>query len=147
MSLMNWTLWGLVGTLVLTTMASASQGLRLTRMNIPFMLGTMFTPDRDRAKIYGFMVHLFNGWIFSFFYVAIFHSLHRATWWLGAMAVVWLIFMAILFVVEPFILRESFPRRVFANSDAAFRLVQRAHWVLLGAGLVAAAGGIGGVHG
>ena len=64
-------------------MASASQGLRLTRMNIPFMLGTIFTPDRDRAKIYGFAVHLFNGWIFSFFYVAIFHSLHRATWWLG----------------------------------------------------------------
>lgn len=73
--------------------------------------------------------------------------LDPATWWLGAMALVWLVFMAILFVIEPFIVRESFPRRVLADSDAAFRLVQRAHWVLLGAGLVAAAGGVAGVHG
>jgi len=78
MSLLNWALWGLVATLVLTTISSVAQGLRLTRMNIPFMLGTMFTPDRDRAKIYGFMVHLFNGWIFSFFYIAIFESLLHA---------------------------------------------------------------------
>ena len=73
--------------------------------------------------------------------------LDPATWWLGAMAVVWFVFMAILFVIEPFILRESFPRRVLANSDTAFGLVQRAHWALLGAGLIAAVGGIGGVHG
>ena len=85
MSLWNWALWGLVGTLVLTTMAAAAQGLRLTRMNLPLMLGTMVTPDRDRAKLYGFGVHLFNGWIFAFFYVAIFHSLHRATWWIGGL--------------------------------------------------------------
>jgi len=73
--------------------------------------------------------------------------LDPATWWLGAMAAVWLVFMAILFVIEPFILRESFPRRALADSEAAFRLVQRAHWALLGASLIAAAGGIGGVHG
>jgi uncharacterized membrane protein YagU involved in acid resistance len=80
----SWALWSLVATLVLTTIASLAQGLRLTRMNLPFMLGTIFTPDRDRAKVYGFAVHLMNGWLFSLVYIAIFESLHRATWWLGA---------------------------------------------------------------
>jgi hypothetical protein len=63
---------------------SASQGLGLTRMNLPFMLGTMFTPDRDRAKLVGFGVHLLNGWLLAVIYAAAFRSWHRATWWLGA---------------------------------------------------------------
>lgn len=73
--------------------------------------------------------------------------LDPAAWWLGAMVLVWLVFMAILFVIEPFIIRDSFRRRVLADSDSAFRLVQRAHWVLLGAAVIAAAGGVIGVHG
>ena len=83
MSVFNWALWALVATLVLTTLASVAQGLRLTRMNIPFMLGTMVTPDRDRAKLYGFAMHLMNGWLFALVYIAIFHALHYASWWLG----------------------------------------------------------------
>lgn len=77
-------LWGLVGTIVLTTIMAASQSLGLTRMNLPFMLGTMFTADRDRANILGFLVHLVNGWIFAALYVAAFENLNLATWWLGA---------------------------------------------------------------
>ena len=84
MSWAEWALWGFVGTIVLTTLSSAAQGLGMTRMNIPYMLGTMFTPDRDRAKLVGFGVHLLNGWVFSLLYVATFTALHRATWWLGA---------------------------------------------------------------
>jgi uncharacterized membrane protein len=72
---------------------------------------------------------------------------HPAAWWLGAMVLVWLMFMAILFVIEPFLIRDSFRRRVLADSDRAFRLVQRAHWVLLAAGLIAVVGGVAGVHG
>jgi hypothetical protein len=53
-------------------------------MNMPYMLGTMFTPNRDRAKLIGFLFHLMNGWLFSLLYVAAFHSLQRATWWVGA---------------------------------------------------------------
>ena len=75
MSWGHWALWGFVGTIVLTTLAAASQGLGLTRMNIPYMLGTMFTPDRDRAKLIGFGVHLVNGWLFSLGYIAAFHAL------------------------------------------------------------------------
>jgi uncharacterized membrane protein YagU involved in acid resistance len=84
MSWGSWALWGFVGTIVLTTLSSASQGLGLTRMNLPYMLGTMFTPDRDRAKLAGFGVHMINGWLFSLVYVLAFQALHRATWWLGA---------------------------------------------------------------
>ncbi|MFO7156394.1 MAG: hypothetical protein DIU72_007265 [Pseudomonadota bacterium] len=83
MNTSSWLLWGFVGTVVLTTIMAGSQGMRLTRMNIPFMLGTMFTPSRDRAKLVGFLVHLLNGWAFSLVYVAAFHALGRATWWLG----------------------------------------------------------------
>jgi hypothetical protein len=57
-------LWGFVGTVVLTTILDGSQRLGLTRINFPFMLGTMFSPDRDRARLVGFGMHFVNGWIF-----------------------------------------------------------------------------------
>jgi hypothetical protein len=77
-------LWGFVATVFLTGLMAGSQGIGLTRMNIPFMLGTMFTPNRDRAKLVGFAMHLFNGWAFATVYAAAFESWRRATWWLGA---------------------------------------------------------------
>lgn len=78
-------LWGFVGTVVLTSVMAGSQGLGLTRMSIPFMLGTMFTSDRDRAKLVGFGVHLVNGWWLALIYAAAFHSWRRASWWRGAL--------------------------------------------------------------
>jgi uncharacterized membrane protein YagU involved in acid resistance len=84
---MNWrgsTLWGFVGTVFLTGLMSGSQGLGLTRMSLPFMLGTMFTADRDRAKLLGVGVHLLNGWLLALLYAAAFHSWGRANAWLGA---------------------------------------------------------------
>jgi hypothetical protein len=77
-------LWGFAATIVLTGLMAGSQGLGLTRMSIPYMLGTMVTPDRDRAKLVGFGVHMLNGWLFACVYAAAFQSLRRATWWLGA---------------------------------------------------------------
>jgi hypothetical protein len=76
-------LLGFVGTVILTTLMAGSQGLGLTRINLPFLLGTMFTPNRDRAKLIGFGVHFLNGWIFASVYAAAFESWRRATWWLG----------------------------------------------------------------
>jgi len=84
MSWGSWLLWGFVATLVLTTLMSASQGLRVTRMSIPYMLGTIFTANRDRAKLVGFALHVADGLLFSLLYVAVFEAWHRATWWLGA---------------------------------------------------------------
>lgn len=86
---MNWPsiiLWGFVATLILTMLMRGSQSLGLTRMDIPFLLGTMFTPDRDRAKFYGFLAHVINGWLFSFVYALFFEEYGEAAWWLGGVA-------------------------------------------------------------
>jgi hypothetical protein len=80
----SWALWGFAATVLLTTIMAGTQGLGLTRMNIPFMLGTMLTPDRDRAKVYGVVFHLLNGWAFSLVYVAAFHTAGIFAWWFGA---------------------------------------------------------------
>lgn len=69
----SWLLWGFAATVVLTAVMSGSQGLGFTRMNLPYMLGTMFTANRDRAKVYGIAIHLVNGLVFSLVYVAAFH--------------------------------------------------------------------------
>lgn len=80
----SWLFWGFVSTLLLDTTLIGSQGLGLTRMNLPYMLGTMFTNDREKARIYGFLFHLMNGWIFSLVYVLAFTFMDAATWWRGA---------------------------------------------------------------
>src|SRR6266849_3829432 len=77
-------LWGFAATVVLTSLTIAGQSLGLTRIDIPFILGTIFTPNRDRAKVIGLLVHLFNGWIFALVYGLFFQSLHVANWWFGA---------------------------------------------------------------
>jgi uncharacterized membrane protein YagU involved in acid resistance len=77
-------LWGFVGTVSLTSIMAASQGLGLTRMSIPYLLGTMLTSSRDRAMLLGFAFHVMNGWIFAMIYALAFESWGRATWWYGA---------------------------------------------------------------
>lgn len=83
---MNWgsgLVSGFVATLALSTLLAASQGLGLTRMNLPYLIGTLATPKREKAKLYGFGIHLVNGWIFSVFYILIFEARHMANWWFG----------------------------------------------------------------
>jgi hypothetical protein len=80
----SWLVWGFAATVVLTAILSGSQSLGLTRMNLPYILGTMLTPDRDRAKAIGVLVHLLNGWVFSLVYVAAFHQWGGPAWWKGA---------------------------------------------------------------
>jgi hypothetical protein len=81
----SWLLWGFVATLVQTTFSALVQGLGLTRMNIPYILGSMITADRDRAKLHGFVVHVAAGWVFSLIYVLIFQSVSTAGWWRGVL--------------------------------------------------------------
>ena len=76
-------LWGFAATLVLTTIMAASKPLGLTRMDLPFLLGTVFTSNRNRAPLYGFITHLLLGWLFAFIYVAAFISADLFTWWFG----------------------------------------------------------------
>ena len=84
MNVLDSLLWGCVGAIVLTTLMATGRWLRLTRMSIPFMLGTMLTADLDRARVYGFAMNLVAGWLLAFVYVAAFESWGVAGWWRGA---------------------------------------------------------------
>jgi hypothetical protein len=78
-------LWGFFATLVLTLVMSAAQGLGLSRISMPFLIGSIFTPDRNRAIVIGSAVHFVNGWLISLVYALVFARLGRATWWIGAL--------------------------------------------------------------
>ena len=80
----SWLVWGFAATVVLTSILAGSQGLGVTRMNIPFLLGTIITPNRDRATVLGVLVHIINGWMFSLVYVLAFHNWGGPSWWKGA---------------------------------------------------------------
>jgi hypothetical protein len=79
----NILLWGFAATLILTTIMAASKPLGITRMDLPFILGTLFTPNRNKAPVYGFVTHLFIGWLFAFIYAFAFESAKIYTWWFG----------------------------------------------------------------
>lgn len=76
---------GFVGTLFLTTALRAACEFGLTRMDLPFLLGTAVTANRTRAKAIGYLMHFVNGEIFAFIYYAIFTAIHRDGWGLGAL--------------------------------------------------------------
>jgi hypothetical protein len=74
---------GFAGTLVLTTALTAASQLGLTRMDIPFLLGTAFSPNRTRARVIGFALHFVAGLVFALVYYALFVALGGAGWLLG----------------------------------------------------------------
>jgi hypothetical protein len=76
---------GFIATTILTVVMTAGQGLRLSRMSMPFILGTMFTPNRNRALVLGFLSQWINGWAFALVYALIFEDLRAAGGWLGAL--------------------------------------------------------------
>jgi hypothetical protein len=75
---------GFAGTLVLTTILRAASEMRLTRIDLPFLLGTAFTANRLRAKALGYALHFLAGFVFALVYYAIFVAIDRSGWWLGA---------------------------------------------------------------
>ncbi len=76
---------GFAGTLVLTTMLRAASELGLTRMDIPFLLGSALTGHREKAKVLGYLAHLLAGQAFAFVYYGLFVALGTSSWWLGAL--------------------------------------------------------------
>ena len=66
---------GFVGTLVLTTGLRTANELGLTRVDLPFLLGTAVTRDRARAKAIGYLMHLAAGEVFALVYFAIFTAI------------------------------------------------------------------------
>jgi hypothetical protein len=75
---------GLAGTVVLTTILRSASEFGLTRMDIPFLLGTALTTDRVRAKAIGYALHFVFGLLFALAYYAIFLVIGHSGFVLGA---------------------------------------------------------------
>jgi hypothetical protein len=83
------TLWGAlaggaVGTILLTSGLRMAQELGWTRMDIPLLLGTVFTDRRGPASVIGYVVHFVNGLLFALAYYAVFRAVGHAGWLFGA---------------------------------------------------------------
>ncbi|NTS42183.1 hypothetical protein HRG84_14865 [Flavisolibacter sp. BT320] len=76
-------LWGFAATLLLTVIMAASRPLGLTRMDLPFLVGAIFTGSRNKAPVIGFAIHLFMGWVNALVYAVTFHLAGIFTWWFG----------------------------------------------------------------
>lgn len=76
-------LWGLAATTAMTIIMYGSQVAGLSRLSLPFLVGTCLTADRDRAHVLGFLVYLVGGWAFAILYAGIFAALGSTTWWIG----------------------------------------------------------------
>ena len=68
-------------------------------------------------------------------------------WWMGAMALTWLIFATMLFVLEPLVLHRQFARLAGDRPAATLRAVQRFHIVLFALSLLTILGAVAGSHG
>jgi hypothetical protein len=84
------TIWGalaggFLATVVLTSGLRACSELGLTRMDIPFLLGSAFYTDRTRAKAAGYLLHFAFGLLFALAYYALFQAIGEASWWLGGL--------------------------------------------------------------
>jgi hypothetical protein len=75
---------GAVGTIVLTSGLRIAQELGWTRMDIPLLLGTIFTDRRGRASVLGYVLHFTNGLIFALAYYGVFRAVGHAGWLFGA---------------------------------------------------------------
>lgn len=75
---------GALATTLLTTLLRASVELHFSRMDFPFILGTVLTADRDRAKLAGMGLHFLMGLVFACFYAEFFAEVAPASAWLGA---------------------------------------------------------------
>jgi hypothetical protein len=76
---------GLLGTFVLTTVLRTASELGLTRVDLPFLLGTAVTSDRARAKAIGYVAHFGFGLVFSLAYAVFFLVVDASGWLLGAL--------------------------------------------------------------
>jgi uncharacterized membrane protein len=70
-----------------------------------------------------------------------------AFWWMHLMVAVWLLFAALLFVIEPLVVRRLVQRRAATAPAATLRLMLWLHRVMLGLSLLAIFAAVGGSQG
>lgn len=69
----------------MTIVLHGSQGLGLSRLSLPFLVGTLFTGHRSRASVLGFLLYLLGGWIFALLYFLLMAGAGAFHWWSGAL--------------------------------------------------------------
>lgn len=74
---------GAVGAVVVASGLRFAEELGWTRMDLPLLLGTVFTENRSRANAIGYVVHLANGLVFALVYAGIFAAVGRDGWLFG----------------------------------------------------------------
>lgn len=78
--------WGTIAALAATAIMYVSQQRGWSRLNLPFLLGTLFTGDRHAANALGFMLYLVGGCFLAFLYFLVFALVGTAGPWVGAAA-------------------------------------------------------------
>lgn len=68
-------------------------------------------------------------------------------WWIHAMTLVWILFTLVLYVLEPLVLHKLFRKYMETHPGKTFRIMHRAHWILLILSLITTAGAVAGSHG
>ena len=84
-ALVNWdevVLWGLLATVLMTTVLEGAQLVGVTRLSLPFLFGTFVTGSRRRARVWGYLLYTGGGWLFAVVYALVLESLWPA-WWIG----------------------------------------------------------------
>ncbi|MDP8927231.1 MAG: hypothetical protein M3O70_01270 [Actinomycetota bacterium] len=76
---------GFVATVLLTSGMRAATALQLTRIDLPFLLGTAFSTDRRKAKVVGYLLHFSFGLLFSLIYYVVFVAIDHAGFLLGGL--------------------------------------------------------------
>lgn len=82
----GWAIFGFVATVVLTGIIVAAQLLGWTRMDLPMMLGTLFSDRIERARVIGIVAHLLIGQGFALLYAVGFSQLGRSGAVVGALS-------------------------------------------------------------
>jgi len=76
--------WGAVATVAMTTILVSAQMAGLTRLSLPFLLGTIWTGHRRRATVTGYLFYVVGGWLMAALYAVVLEGAGRA-WWVGGL--------------------------------------------------------------
>jgi hypothetical protein len=74
---------GVVGTVIVSVGFALGQVAGWSRMDIPLLLGTAVSEDRNRARALGWFLHFCFGLLFALVYAGIFAAVGHAGWLFG----------------------------------------------------------------
>ena len=85
-----------------------------------------------------YMLYVLDGWN---------RYMDYTFWWIHAMTLVWILFTIVLFILEPLVLHKLYRKYGNENPTRTFKIMHRAHWILLILSLITTAGAVAGSHG